>query len=120
MRFLADMGVSIRSVKWLRDTGHDIIHLSEVGLHCLPDEEVFNKALEEQRIILTMDLDFSQILAVNKANLPSIVIFRLNDERSENVNTKLSELLNRYSNELAIGVIVSVGDYSIRLRRLPI
>ena len=36
MRFLADMGVSTRSVKWLRDNGHDIIHLSEVGLHRLP------------------------------------------------------------------------------------
>ena len=67
-----------------------------------------------------MDLDFNQILSVNKMNLPSIVIFRLSDERSENINIKLSELLNKYSNELEIGVIVSICDNNIRLRRLPI
>ena len=33
MRFLADMGVDIRVVQWLRQIGHDAKHLREEGLH---------------------------------------------------------------------------------------
>jgi hypothetical protein len=32
MRFLADMGVSMRVVEWLRASGHDAIHLRDEGL----------------------------------------------------------------------------------------
>ncbi len=44
MRFLADMGVSQRVVEWLRETGHEAVHLREEGLQRLPDTEVFAKA----------------------------------------------------------------------------
>jgi len=31
MRFLADMGVSLRLVQWLREQGHDVVHLRDEG-----------------------------------------------------------------------------------------
>ena len=37
MKFLADMGISQRTVEWLRNIGYDIIHLREQGLQRLPD-----------------------------------------------------------------------------------
>jgi predicted nuclease of predicted toxin-antitoxin system len=58
MRFLADMGVSMRVVEWLRSSGHDAIHLREEGLQKLPNGEIFQKAIREERIVLTFDLDF--------------------------------------------------------------
>ncbi len=33
MRFLADMGVSIKVVQWLLQNGHDAKHLRDEGLH---------------------------------------------------------------------------------------
>jgi len=59
MRFLADMGVSTLTVKWLRNEGHDAVHLRELGLQRLPDEDILVKAREEGRIVLTMDLDLA-------------------------------------------------------------
>lgn len=120
MRFLADMGISTRSVTWLRNQGYDIIHLSEQGLQCMPDEDIFKKAADEKRVILTMDLDFGQIVAASKTTLPSIVVFRLSDERSENVSKRLKELLNKCSDDMMEGSIISVSDNNIRIRRLPI
>jgi predicted nuclease of predicted toxin-antitoxin system len=64
MRFLADMGVDIRVVQWLRTQGHDAIHLREQGLQRMPDGDIFAKARTEQRILLTFDLDFGEILAL--------------------------------------------------------
>jgi hypothetical protein len=50
MRFLADMGVSLRVVEWLRSSGHDAIHLRDEGLQKLPNGEIFRKAIREQRV----------------------------------------------------------------------
>ncbi|NJN81750.1 MAG: DUF5615 family PIN-like protein [Caldilineaceae bacterium] len=42
MRFLADMGVSPKSVEVLRTLGYDAIHLVEVRLHRLSDQEILH------------------------------------------------------------------------------
>ena len=86
MRFLADMGISQSTVMWLRSLGHDAKHLNDEGLQKLSDEDIFAKAFAEKRIILTFDLDFSEISAFAGKTLPSVIIFRLHDERPENVN----------------------------------
>ena len=56
MRFFADMGVSLRVVEWLRNNGHDTKHLREEGLHRMPNGEIFEKAIDENRIIITLTL----------------------------------------------------------------
>ena len=60
MRFLADMGVSLQVVAWLREQGHEATHLRDEGLQRLVDQEVFAKAGVETRILLTFDLDFGE------------------------------------------------------------
>ena len=61
MRFLADMGVSITTVQALRAAAHDAVHLREEGLIRLPDPDIVAKAAQEQRVVLTFDLDFGDI-----------------------------------------------------------
>jgi predicted nuclease of predicted toxin-antitoxin system len=58
------MGVSITTVQALRAAAHDAVHLREEGLIRLPDPDIVAKAAQEQRVVLTFDLDFGDILAV--------------------------------------------------------
>lgn len=120
MRFLADMGISMRTVSWLHQQGHDAIHLREKGLQRLPDDEILAKARIENRVLLTMDLDFGYLLAVSGGDLPSVILFRLADERSEVANARLEDVLAKCSNDLEVGAIVSVSEVTIRVRYLPI
>jgi predicted nuclease of predicted toxin-antitoxin system len=120
MQFLADMGVSQRVVAWLRQQGHDAIHLREQGLHRLPNGEIFIKAASEQRIILTWDLDFTEILALSGTNLVSAVIFRLLNTRSANVIRRLERVLATSARDLAEGAIISVEESRHRVRLLPL
>lgn len=120
MRFLADMGVSRLVVEWLRQSGHDAIHLRERGLHRMKDPEILAKAREEQRVLLTMDLDFGYLLAVSGWNTPSTVIFRLEDETAESVIGRLKEVLKTCREVIGEGALLSVRGDSIRVRRLPI
>ena len=96
MKFLANMGISPRTVEWLKSQGYDAIRLNEEGLQRLPDEEVLAKALAENRVLLTMDLGFGALLATSGRQAPTIVIFRLSDERSEVVNQRFNQVLQEH------------------------
>ena len=72
MRFLADMGISPRSVAYLRNLGVDAVHLHELGLDRLPDAEIVRKARREGYVILTHDLDFGELLAISGNEMRSV------------------------------------------------
>ena len=120
MKFLADMGISMRTVAWLRKLGHDAVHLREEGLQRLSDEKILVKARLEERSLLTMDLDFGYLLAVSKGLMPSVILFRLDDESSEMVNQQLVKVLTFHRSDIEAGTIISVNEAAIRVRRLPI
>lgn len=106
MRFLADMGVSQQVVEWLRTSGHDAVHLRDEGLQRLPNGEIFQKAGREQRIVLTFDLDFGEIVAGSGGQIVSVILFRLRNTRTPFVIKRLGEVLDTSHAELAQGAIV--------------
>jgi predicted nuclease of predicted toxin-antitoxin system len=120
VKFLADMGVSITTVQALRGASHDAVHLREEDLIRLPDSDIVAKAAREQRVVLTFDLDFGDILAVGRAEAPSVIIFRLRNQTPLAVNPRLFRVIGDCESELASGAIIIVEDQGYRVRRLPI
>ncbi|MBD2597779.1 hypothetical protein BCD64_13635 [Nostoc sp. MBR 210] len=120
MKFLADMGISLRTISWLRSGGYDVVHLRDEGLQRLPDNEILIKARTERRILLTVDLDFAQLLAVSGDNLPSVILFRLGNENYDVINERLTQVLRECQEDLEAGSIISVSNETFRVRRLPI
>lgn len=120
LKFLGDMGISGKTIEWLKKFGYDAVHLRDEKLQTLSDQKILQKAFDEQRIILTMDLDFGYLLSTSGGKLPSVVIFRLSDETAANINQKLLKVLNHYSEHLKNGAVLSVKDHKVNLRILPI
>ncbi len=120
MRFLADMGVSIRVVEWLRRQGHDCTHLRDEGMHRVPNGEIFAKAASEGRAVLTFDLDFGEIAALTAGIRASVIVFRLRNARTTQVVERLAAALSDSIEELEQGAVVVVEDSRHRVRRLPI
>jgi predicted nuclease of predicted toxin-antitoxin system len=114
------MGISPRTVDFLRGTGHDAVHLHEQGLDRMTDPAILEKSRMEQRILLTHDLGFGDLMAASGAQLPGVIIFRLRDMRPEWVNRYLDSVMLEYSDWLERGAIVSVTEGQIRLRLLPL
>lgn len=73
------MGISPRVGLWLNSFGHDSIHISDNDLHRLSDDFIIEKAIRENRIILTADMDFGQLLALDSSDKVSIVQFRVSN-----------------------------------------
>ena len=71
------MGISRKVAEWLRRQGYESSHLGEEGLARLPNGRIFAKAIAENRVILTCDLDFGEIAAMAERPMAGEVIFRL-------------------------------------------
>jgi predicted nuclease of predicted toxin-antitoxin system len=120
MRFLADAGISPKTVEFLRQRGDDAIHVRELAMQRADDRSVAEKARSDNRILLTFDLDFGAILALGVVDRPSTVIFRLADERADSVNRRLEAVLSEQAEALHSGALILVEDARYRIRRLPI
>jgi predicted nuclease of predicted toxin-antitoxin system len=120
VRFLADMGVDLRVVEWLRRRGHDAVHLREEGLHRAADEQVFAKALTEGRIVLTFDLDFGDLAAFTREATARVILFRLENTRTTHVIERLEAVLTGSSDALTRGAVVIIEEGRHRIRYLPI
>lgn len=120
MKLLADMGVSIGVVQWLRGQGHDVVHLRDEGLQQLPDDEILRKSTAEGRVLLTFDLDFGDIVAVSWDRVASVVLFRVRNTRTAFVIERLQRVLPATAAALQSGAVVVVEDARYRVRRLPL
>ena len=114
------MGVGMMVVDWLNARGHQAIHLREQGLERLPNGEIFNKAVDEGRVVLTFDLDFGEIAASTSGPRASVIVFRLHNTRVANVIDRLEAVLAESSPALEGGVVITVEESRHRIRRFPI
>jgi len=120
MKLLLDMGTSPRTARFLRQQGHDAVHLWEEGLERLPDVEIVRKAMHEGRSIVTFDLDFPRLLALERLANPSVILFRLREFTTDEINDLLLGILLRYGEKIEQGAILVVEPERVRVRTLPI
>lgn len=76
MNVLLDMPVSPNLVHVLEEYGHVAVHASDLGLFRATDQELMELARQTDRIIITADLDFPQLLALSGAASPGLILFR--------------------------------------------
>jgi len=97
-----------------------VVHLADEGLHRLPDPRIVAKARQEGRVILTVDLDFADLLALAGESHPSAIIFRLERAVPTAINAALDGCLARFEEALSRGAVLSVTETTVRVRPLPI
>ena len=120
MKFLADMGVSMTTVRALREHGYESVHLRDLSLQTLPDDQILAKAVRESRIVLTFDLDFGDLLAASGGRTPNVILFRMRNQTPVMITSRLFQVLEKCLDALTAGVFIVVEDGRYRVRHLPI
>ena len=121
MRFLIDNALSPRVAELLREAGHEAGHVRDHGMQAAADDEIFDWAGREERVIVSADTDFGTLLALRDSDKPSVIIFRrLSGHRPEDQARLLLDQLPVLEEHLEGGSVVVIEENRIRVRSLPI
>lgn len=117
MKILTNAHISVQTIQALQSMGHEVTE-PPAGLG---DPEILEAAKAIGAVVITQDLDFSNLLARSKDTSPSVVSLRLQRPHPTRVTDILRKLLNDYEDALQKGAILSVDDTGTpRVRFLPI
>lgn len=120
LKFLANMNISPETVGSLRGEGWDIVRVSDVLPENSSDRKILEWARGEDRVVISQDLDFSALLALEGFSKPSLISLRLNGSDPALVTRRLLLIVPLVDGELRQGCAISIADASFRVRRLPI
>jgi predicted nuclease of predicted toxin-antitoxin system len=116
MRFLVDRCAGRTLADWLRSQGHDVLESRTLGPDP-GDREILEMAVEQRRILVTIDTDFARLVYVNR--VPHFGIIRLPDVRAE-MRFKLMEAVFRgHTEDLERRAIITIRGDRIRISRPP-
>src|SRR5438477_7366269 len=104
------MGISARTVSTLREVGHDGVHARDIGLARASDATILERGRTDGRVVLTVDLDFGELLAASRQATPSVIIFRLRDQTPASITPRVLLVISERLADLDNGAIVVVED----------
>jgi predicted nuclease of predicted toxin-antitoxin system len=119
MKILIDMNLSPDWVKVLEQAGWEAVHWSTVGDMRASDDVIMSWARENGCIVFTHDLDFGVLLALTRAESPSVIQVRTQDVFPEVLGDRLVKILREHESVLEKGALVTVDEGKSRVRVLP-
>lgn len=117
---LLDQGLPRRTASDLRVSGWDATHVGELGMGAATDDEILDRAADENRVVVTLDSDFARLLASRRAIGPSVVHIRIERLRREQATLLIPDICTAVARELEEGAVATVTASGTRVRSLPL
>ena len=118
MKFLLDQDVYAITIRFLRELGHDVVTAKELDLSTALDDELLNRAQEENRILVTRGKDFGALVYAQHLG-KGVIFLRIRPSNITTTHAELKKVLEaRSETELSQAfTVVEPGQH--RFRRLP-
>lgn len=117
MRIKLDENLPVGLVEELSRLGHDVDSVPQEGLTGKPDPSIWTACQNDRRLLITQDLDFSDIREYAPGSHHGLMLMRLGEPSRSNLIERLRLIFNRESVDSWSRCFVTVTDLKIRIRR---
>lgn len=117
MRFLADESCDFTVMQALRAAGNDVLCVSEITPRA-EDFEVIKLAGDEERILLTEDKDFGQLVYSHGQKTVGVIFLRFPTSARRHISRDIVKLVKQQAEKLA-GCFITVQPGRVRIRHAP-
>lgn len=117
MNFFADHCLSFRTVRFLRGLGYDVVTAKQLGKHKLPDADLLSLAESLDRVFITEDRDFGDILIYPPANHQGIIIVSTRTRERLVLHTTLQKYLAHKTRDDLRHLMMLIEENIVRIRR---
>jgi len=93
MKFKIDENLPIEVVEILQQHGYDASHVIDENLQGCSDKKLISVCRSEQRVLVTLDKDFSNILKYPPEKCRGIIVLKLKSLGKKTVITTIKKLL---------------------------
>ena len=100
IRFIANVNIEKPIIELLRNKGCDVKWVAVIDRQ-MSDIRVCEIANDENRILLTNDKDFGEIVFFQKKILPGIILLRVKGQNSSEKIVLLEKLLNKHLDKIS-------------------
>ena len=116
MKFLIDESSGRKLFLFLKEKGFDVKFVAEI-IPRVSDKEVLEFSEKENRILVTNDKDFGELIF--RLNQPSfgVILLRLNLDTPKNRQNYVLAVIKRFSDRLE-GSFIVVTEGKVRIRKL--
>lgn len=115
VRFLIDENVDFSVADFLIDLDCNVKTVVKIK-SSLGDKEILALANNENRVIVTNDKDFGQLIFREKLPHKGVILFRLLDESSEAKIKRLKEVFGKYKSKFS-GSFIVITEAKVRINQ---
>jgi predicted nuclease of predicted toxin-antitoxin system len=117
MKIKLDENLPTELADLLVGRGHDVHNVPGEALVGRDDGVIFRAAYDEGRLLVTQDLDFSDVRRFRPGTHPGVVLIRLRDPSRRRLEERVRQVLEIASIESWKGCFVVISDRKLRVRR---
>ena len=114
---MTDENIYSSTVTMLRGQGHDVKDIKEIRLYGESDENIISLAQRENRILVTLDQDFSNIIAYPPEKHPGIIVLKVHPPSISQTTYLLKRVITRVTEEEIKETLVVIDKNKFRIRR---
>lgn len=116
MLFKIDENLPIEIGVLLIDAGHDAKTVNEQQLQGTKDSDLINLCKNENRVLITLDTDFSDIKAYPPHEFPGIIVLRVRSQVKHHVQKVFRQIIPLINREVLDQHLWIVEETRVRIR----
>lgn len=117
MKIFANENIFEPIIDYLKDLGNDVFSIRDSGLSGISDDEVYQRACKEKRVIITMDKDFSRMFRFPPEKCGGIIVVKIYKRTVDETIDLFKKFYKSTKEKDVFENLVIITPEGIRIRR---